>query len=105
MGDELRNIMKLIKSLSALAVVAALTFATASAFAESCCVKASAAGKKCDHPCCVEAHKAGNACEKCQKEASCCDKSIAKGKDCAHPCCVEAKKESKACEKCNKKKA
>ncbi|MFN7137894.1 MAG: hypothetical protein ACK4UN_00990 [Limisphaerales bacterium] len=95
--------MKLIKSLSVLAVAVALTFGASSASAVSCCVKAKAGGKDCAHPCCVTARGEEKTCEKCQKTASCCDKAIAKKKDCAHPCCVEAAKEKKVCEKCNKK--
>lgn len=96
--------MKFIKSLSVLAVAVALTFGTSSAFAESCCVKAKAAGKDCSHKCCVDARKEEKTCDKCQKDASCCDKAIAKKKDCTHPCCKDAAKEKKVCEKCNKKK-
>jgi hypothetical protein len=33
--------------------------------ADSCCAKAAAAGKACEHPCCVEATKAGTVCKKC----------------------------------------
>src|SRR5882762_2638283 len=70
---------------------------------QSCCVKAKAKGKECDHECCVKAHKEHKLCEKCQKDASCCDKAIAQGKECTHKCCEEATKEHKVCEKCNKK--
>jgi hypothetical protein len=31
----------------------------------TCCEKAKAAGKECDHKCCVEAKAAGKVCEKC----------------------------------------
>jgi mono/diheme cytochrome c family protein len=31
----------------------------------SCCAKAQAEGKDCDHPCCVEAKTAGTVCKKC----------------------------------------
>jgi hypothetical protein len=55
------NITKLI-----LAGVVAL-FATTATYAESCCDKAKAAGKECEHPCCVKAKEAGKVCEKCNK--------------------------------------
>ena len=35
------------------------------ASAESCCDKAKAAGKECEHKCCVKAKKDGKVCEKC----------------------------------------
>jgi hypothetical protein len=34
-------------------------------FAETCCDKAKAAGKECEHKCCVEAKKEKEVCEKC----------------------------------------
>jgi hypothetical protein len=34
---------------------------------QSCCEKAKAAGKECEHKCCVEAKKNGKICEKCNK--------------------------------------
>ena len=39
--------------------------------AESCCEKAKAAGKTCEHACCVKAAKDAKTCEKCnpKKEA------------------------------------
>ena len=96
--------MKLHKSLTGLAFAVALMVGASTVFAgQSCCVKAKAAGKECDHKCCVEAHKNKKTCEKCQKEASCCDTAIAAGKECAHKCCAEAAKEHKVCDKCNKK--
>jgi hypothetical protein len=96
--------MKLNRTLTGLAFAVALMFAASSVLAgQSCCVKAKAAGKDCDHKCCVEAHKAKKTCEKCQKEASCCDKAIAQGKDCEHKCCKDAAKDKKICEKCNPK--
>lgn len=71
---------------------------------QSCCVKAKAQGKNCEHACCTKAHADHKSCAKCQGDPSCCDKAIAAGKDCAHPCCVEAAKEKKVCAKCNPKK-
>lgn len=92
--------MKLFKML--VAVVFAGVLVASPAFAESCCVKAKAKGKACDHKCCAAAHKDGKLCEKCQTDAnSCCDKAIAAGKECTHKCCVAAAKDGKACEKCN----
>lgn len=73
----------------------------APADATTCCVKAKAEGKACDHACCVEAHKDKKLCEKCEKNPSCCDKAIAQGKDCAHKCCQDATKQKKVCDKCN----
>jgi len=82
--------------------------------AESCCAKAKAEGKACDHPCCVEAAGKGEVCIKCNPGAeaklalakqfdadSCCDKAFKAGKWCDHPCCVEAAAAGKVCEKCN----
>ncbi len=70
---------------------------------QSCCVKAKAKGKECEHECCIKAHKAHKLCERCQKDVNnCCDKAIAQGTECPHSCCKEAAKEHKICEKCNK---
>jgi hypothetical protein len=82
--------------------------------AESCCAKAKAEGKVCDHPCCVEAAAKGEVCIKCNAGAeaklalakqfdadSCCDKAFKSGTFCDHPCCVEAAAAGKVCEKCN----
>jgi hypothetical protein len=74
------------------------------AVAQSCCVKAKAQSKSCQHACCTRAHADRKTCDKCQAEPTCCDKAIAAGKDCTHPCCVEAAKEKKVCSKCNAKK-
>ena len=69
----------------------------------TCCEKAEAAGKKCDHPCCVAAAVKGRTCFKCNptKATTCCEKAEAAGTECDHPCCVEARKAGKLCEKCN----
>jgi len=32
---------------------------------ETCCTRAKAAGKECEHKCCVKARKDGKLCEKC----------------------------------------
>ena len=32
---------------------------------ETCCTRAKAAGKECNHKCCVKARKDGKLCEKC----------------------------------------
>jgi hypothetical protein len=63
--------MKSIKSLAiacALAFIASLSIAQA----ETCCEKAKAAGKECEHKCCQKAKKEGKVCEKCnpKKEES-----------------------------------
>lgn len=93
-----------VQRLVAVICAAAMLLAVTSSLAESCCVKAKAGGKDCDHKCCVEARKNKKTCEKCQSEPSCCDKAIAQGKDCDHKCCKEAAKAKKGCEDCNKKK-
>lgn len=96
--------MKLKKTLGLFSLLITLSFGGSVALAgQSCCVKAKAKGKECDHECCIKAHKEQKLCEKCQKDPdNCCDKAIAKGKDCPHACCKEAAKEHKICEKCNK---
>ncbi|MBI2432364.1 MAG: c-type cytochrome [Candidatus Hydrogenedentes bacterium] len=86
--------------------------------AESCCGKAKAEGKACDHPCCVEAAAKNAVCFKCNpnagktaalakglKENSCCFTALLGAKACDHPCCVEAEAAGKICEKCNPKAA
>jgi hypothetical protein len=97
--------MKFIKTLTATACAAAFLLSTTGAMAESCCVKAKAAGKDCEHKCCVAARAEKKTCDKCQAEPTCCDKAIAAGKACEHKCCAEATKDKKVCEKCNAKKA
>ncbi len=57
--------MKSIKSLTALLCAAAMFAGVTMARAESCCDKAKAAGKTCEHKCCVKAKEAGKTCEKC----------------------------------------
>ena len=96
--------MKLTKALGGFAIAVAFMLGTGTALAsQSCCVKAKAQGKDCDHECCIKAHKEHKLCEKCQKDVNnCCDKAIAQGKECSHVCCKEAAKEHKICEKCNK---
>jgi hypothetical protein len=98
----LKEKMKLSKTFAAFAFAVIVGASTVLA-GQSCCVKAKAKGKECDHECCVKAHKEHKLCEKCQKDANnCCDKAIAQGKECPHSCCKEAAKEHKICEKCNK---
>jgi hypothetical protein len=96
--------MKLMKRFTVALCAAAFLLSTSGAMAESCCVKAKAKGKDCEHPCCVKAHADHKTCDKCQADPTCCDKAIAAGKDCTHPCCVDAAKEKKVCKKCNPKK-
>lgn len=93
--------MKAMKSLLGVACALAFLVSAQAALAESCCVKAKAAGKDCTMDCCVAAHKDKKTCEKCEADPTCCDKAIAKGEGCHHPCCVEATKAGKVCEKCN----
>ena len=47
--------------LCAVAFLASMTIARA----ETCCEKAKAEGKTCEHKCCVKAAKEGKVCEKC----------------------------------------
>ena len=56
---------KKMKSISAIIAALALLGSISFASAESCCDKAKAAGKECDHKCCVKAKKDGKVCEKC----------------------------------------
>ena len=54
--------MKSITSLlCAIVMLSGIGFASA----ETCCEKAKAAGKECEHKCCVKAKKEGKVCEKC----------------------------------------
>ena len=65
--------MKLMKLLKMLVVLGWMSFLlTGPALAAdkpvkklTCCEKASAEGKECQHKCCVAAHKEGKSCEKC----------------------------------------
>lgn len=93
--------MKFIKTLTVAACATALWLGTSGAMAQSCCVKATAAGKDCEHKCCATAHADHKTCSKCQAEPTCCDKAIAAGKPCEHKCCVTATRDKKVCDKCN----
>jgi hypothetical protein len=54
------------KSISAMICALVLFGSMAVVRAEdSCCDKAKAAGKECEHKCCVKAKKEGKTCEKC----------------------------------------
>jgi hypothetical protein len=53
------------KSISAILCAMVLLGSMAVVQAESCCDKAKAAGKECEHKCCVKAKKEGKVCEKC----------------------------------------
>lgn len=58
--------MKQIKSLTALACLAAFLVSVSFAAADkTCCEKAKEKGEKCTHKCCVQAAKDGKVCEKC----------------------------------------
>ena len=96
--------MKSIKTLTVMACAAAFLLGTSGAMAESCCVKAKAAGKDCEHKCCVATRKDGKTCEKCQPDPTCCDKAIAARKAYEPKCYADTLKEKKVCEKCNPKK-
>ena len=66
--------MKLIKTLAAVAFLAAI------------CLSLTAADEK----------------KPKYTENSCCDKAAKKGETCKHQCCIDAAKDGKVCEKCNK---
>ncbi len=53
------------KSISAIICALVLLGSMAAVRAETCCEKAKAAGKECEHKCCVKAKKEGKVCEKC----------------------------------------
>ena len=53
------------KSLSAIICALVLVGSLAAARAETCCEKAKAAGKACEHKCCIKAKADGKVCEKC----------------------------------------
>lgn len=53
------------KSISAIICSLVLLASLGIASAESCCDKAKAAGKDCEHKCCVKAKADGKTCEKC----------------------------------------
>jgi hypothetical protein len=55
------NMKSLTAIIAALALLGSISFASA----ESCCDKAKAAGKECEHKCCIKAKKDGKVCEKC----------------------------------------
>jgi len=57
--------MKAIKTLTTMVCALAVLGMTSIAQAESCCDKAKAAGKTCEHACCKKAAKDGKTCEKC----------------------------------------
>ena len=64
------KIMKLMKTMAVLGCVFSLLAATAGAADKpakklTCCEKAAAERKECNHKCCVVAHKEGKSCEKC----------------------------------------
>jgi len=101
---NLKGRMKQSKTLTGCSFALAVFMSVNTALAgQSCCVRAKAKGKECDHECCVKAHREHKLCEKCQKDTNnCCDRAIAQGKECPHSCCKEAAKEHKICEKCNK---
>ena len=56
---------KNMKSISAIICAIVLLGSVSFASAESCCDKAKAAGKACEHKCCVKAKADGKVCEKC----------------------------------------
>ena len=53
------------KSITAIVCALAMLGSVSLARAESCCDKAKAAGKECEHKCCQKAKKDGKVCEKC----------------------------------------
>jgi len=62
LGQSKENKMK---SITAILCAIAMLGSIAVASAETCCEKAKAAGKECEHKCCVKAKKEGKVCEKC----------------------------------------
>lgn len=60
--------MNLRKLLTTTAFLFAIVAAPAFAAKESCCDKAKAAGKECEHKCCVEARGKGEICKKCNPD-------------------------------------
>lgn len=56
---------KNMKSISAIVCALVLLGGLSLASAETCCEKAKAAGKDCEHKCCVKAKADGKVCEKC----------------------------------------
>jgi hypothetical protein len=56
---------KYMKSISAIICALVLLGSMAAVRAETCCEKAKAAGKDCEHKCCVKAKADGKVCEKC----------------------------------------
>jgi len=57
-----KNMKSITAVIAALALLGSISFASAE---QTCCEKAKAAGKECDHKCCVKAKKDGKTCEKC----------------------------------------
>ncbi len=53
------------KSITAILAALVMLGSVSLLHAESCCDKAKAAGKDCEHKCCVKAKKDGKVCEKC----------------------------------------
>ena len=53
------------KSITSLLCAIVMLGSISLASAETCCEKAKAAGKECEHKCCVKAKKDGKVCEKC----------------------------------------
>ena len=53
------------KSISAIVCALVLLAGLSIASAETCCEKAKAAGKDCEHKCCIKAKADGKVCEKC----------------------------------------
>ena len=53
------------KSITAIVCALAMLGSISLARAETCCEKAKAAGKECEHKCGVQAKKDGKVCEKC----------------------------------------
>jgi hypothetical protein len=57
--------MKSVKTFVAVLCGVAIMASVSIARAETCCEKAKAAGKECEHKCCIKAAKDGKTCEKC----------------------------------------
>ena len=60
-GKKGKNMKFISAIICAIVLLGSVSFASA----ESCCDKAKAAGKACEHKCCVKAKADGKVCEKC----------------------------------------
>jgi len=83
------------KDICGIGQAVAVLLATAPLRRQSCCVKAKAKGKACDHECCIKAHKEHNFVRNARRTLTIVATKQSSGKDCPHLCCKEAAKERK----------